>query len=368
MYDNTGHHTFTIPGLATVTIDPEDDGLPTVEIVLADDYSGDLNDLEKRNGLPPRVFFRGYHTDAINSPDLCRFMETLHLWDYNSDGVYDGDHVIEMIEKAFWQQRVSVDELSRPNGGVYTDLLMQVMPPQPERHIVFSYGNLKPRFELKHYLLAIPTMAVIIALINLQEWLMPWSKYSVISGFGVLVDSFGFVKVLLAITAAYVVLRRIVPDDRTSTKKTLSKHTYGFFNKAAVYEEQAFREGAEKWSTRERATSCLVFGAIHMVNLFYPLATIVPLAIGGAMFMWVYLQTYRQTGLRRQAVLASSVVHRVYNRLALFIVVVFIFTTITKVIVGTVLFAMVLGILYAASFVASNCRQLIPAFSRPMGG
>lgn len=358
----------TIPGLATVTIDTRTNEHPVVEVVLDDNYYGDLNDLEKHNSLPPRVFFRGYHCDAINSPDLCRFMETLHHWDHNLDGAYDGDHVIDMIEKAFWQQRVSVDEYRRPSGGVYTDLLMQLMPPQPDRHIVFNYGNLKPRIKLKHYLLAVPTILMILALVNLQTWLLPWTKYSVISGTGALVESFGVVRTLAAVVILYMLLRRIVPDDRTSTKRTASKHTYGFFNKAAVDEEQTFREGAENWSARERATSCIIFGAIHMVNMIYPLATIVPLALGGALFMRVYLVEYRNTHIRRKAVLESSVVHRVYNRLALMIVVIFILTTLTSVILGAVLFAAVLALLHLGTFVFNGGRQLIPAFSRSTGG
>jgi hypothetical protein len=54
-----------------------------------------------------------------------------------------------------------------------------------------------------------------------------------------------------------------------------------------------------------------------MANLIYPLATIIPLALGGAVFMVVYLRVYRETKFRRSAVLASAIVHRVYNRLAI---------------------------------------------------
>lgn len=116
---------------------------------------------------------------------------------------------------------------------------------------------------------------------------------------------------------------------------------------------------------RQRATSCLVFGAIHMVNLIYPLATIVPLSLGGALFMSVYLKAYRRTRFRRTAVLESSVVHRVYNRIAIGVVLLSIITAVgASLFLGGVLLLTALAILHVASFVFGNRRQFVPSFSR----
>lgn len=191
---------------------------------------------------------------------------------------------------------------------------MWFMPPQPERHVTFGFGELKPRFRWYHYASAIPMLAMFVALVVAQVYYVPWMKYSVASGFFAIAEQFDlstWVTVLLFIAIVMWITRK------SGGGVSISRHTYGFFNKAAVYEEQMFREGAEGWTLRQRITSCLVFGVIHLSNLIYPLATILPLAIGGGIFMAVYLHTYRKTRFRRTAVLAASVWHRVYNRIAL---------------------------------------------------
>jgi hypothetical protein len=124
---------------------------------------------------------------------------------------------------------------------------------------------------------------------------------------------------------AYLLLKQVLGRRRAATPSSTSRYTFGFFNRAAVVEEQIFREGAEGWSWPQRITSCLVFGAVHLTNLIYPLATVLPLAVGGGLFMWVYLKNYRVTRSRRKAVLEASVTHRVYNRIALIMVVLVMF-------------------------------------------
>jgi hypothetical protein len=319
---NGSVETIVVPKLATITIDSEHSWTPLVEIVLDDDYLGDLNDLEADNPYPERVFFRGDHASSINDPDLVRFMEVLRHWDHDGDGTYDADHVMERIEKVLWRHRDSTEEFRRPSGTVYTDLLMRFMPPAPERHIVFSYGELKPRFKRWHYLLAIPALAVVLGLVNLQIFLFPVMRHSVLTMVGMGVEKVGLIWGIALLVAFILVKSFLDRDDSLKGIRTHSKYTYGFFNKAAVYEEQAFREGAEKWNASQRTMSCLVFGAIHMTNLWYPLASILPLSLGGALFMWVYLQNFEQTRFRRTAVLASSVVHRVYNKVALTVIVI----------------------------------------------
>jgi hypothetical protein len=194
---------------------------------------------------------------------------------------------------------------------------MSIMPPAPDRHIVLSFGKLQPRFRWYHHVAAVPMLAGMIALISLQTHYVPWTSFSVVSGFMTLAEKAGlawWLALIIFVVGLNVLRSRRRPSQDPSP---LSQHTYGFFNRAAVFEEQAFREGSENWTLFQRVRSCLAFGAIHMVNLIYPLASILPLALGGALFMLIYLRTYRKTRFRRTAVLTAAVWHRVYNRMAL---------------------------------------------------
>jgi len=307
--------TYDIPGLAIVKIDGRPNDIPVLEIVLKDEYKGDLNDLERANGLPAGVLFRGSNDAAYSSTELAKFIEVMYQWDFDRDGAYECDDILHAINLAFWQAP-GTQEFHRPDGGIYTDTLMRIMPPQPDRHIMLSFGNLKPRIRLRHYLLALPVLAAILGLVQLQIKLLPWTRNSVVSVVGKSVGAFGLIQTIIGLITLEVLVH-LLYHDKPHVKSTMSPRTYGFFNKAAVYEEQAFREGSERWNTRQRIISCFAFGALHMVNLWYPLATILPLSLGGGLFMWVYLRTYRRVPFRRSAVLESSITHRVYNKLVL---------------------------------------------------
>ncbi len=312
--------TITVPHLATVTFDTRNNDNPTVRIVLSSDYNGDIDDLMDENWKPGDVYFEGSGASSIDDPKLAQFLEVCSHWDYNFDGIYDADELAQKILNALRRCRAEAQPFQRPSNGLYTAALMSVMPPPPDRHIVFSYGELKPRFRLQHYLLAIPAIIILIALIQLQIAAVPWTKYSVISGAFALADKIGVILVV-ALLATYLLLNVFFNARRQASQdRTMSRHTYGFFNRAAIFEEQAFREGAEHWNASQRIISCLAFGAIHMINLIYPLATILPLALGGGLFMWVYLREQKKTRFRRSAVLEASIAHRVYNRIALFVV------------------------------------------------
>ena len=84
----------------------------------------------------------------------------------------------------------------------------------------------------------------------------------------------------------------------------------------ALWEEQAFREGAERWSIRERLQSAHIFGWAHFLNMFYPLATVCALMGGGWIFMVCYLQEYRTSRDSQAATYAATALHSVYNALA----------------------------------------------------
>lgn len=304
---------FVITGLATVRIEYPI-GEPTVVIVLDPNYEGDLLEIDGST-RPGNVYLRCNSQSAINNAKLAKFMETLHHWDHDFDGTFDGDIVHEAIEDALWRSREAPQPFVRPSRGLYARLLMALMPPQPVRHVVMNFGDLKPRFRWYHYAAALPLLVVIVALIYLQVAIAPWTSYSVVTGVVAAGNAVGLHPIAaLAILAVGIIILS-ARAKRDSTKD--APYTYGLLNKAAVFEEQAFREGAENWGWGNRLASCLIFGAIHMVNLIYPIATILPLALGGALFMWAYLRKLKRTGFRRAAVLEAALWHRVYNRLAL---------------------------------------------------
>lgn len=77
-------------------------------------------------------------------------------------------------------------------------------------------------------------------------------------------------------------------------------------------EELTFRLGAETWSTPKRIGRAVLFGLVHAV-VGIPLGVALALSIGGAAFTLAYLRAYRETGLRREAILESSRLHLAYN-------------------------------------------------------
>lgn len=84
----------------------------------------------------------------------------------------------------------------------------------------------------------------------------------------------------------------------------------------ALWEEQAFRQGCERWSIRERLQSAHIFGWAHFMNMFYPLATVCALMAGGWVFMVCYLREYRRSRDSEAATYSATALHSVYNVLA----------------------------------------------------
>ena len=81
----------------------------------------------------------------------------------------------------------------------------------------------------------------------------------------------------------------------------------------ALKEEQEFREGCEDWSSGERVKACAIFGAAHLNNLWYPLASVIALSVGGGIFMWWYLSEYRRSHDREMATNHAAGLHAIYN-------------------------------------------------------
>ncbi len=174
----------------------------------------------------------------VNNPFTACLMEELHHYDPDGNGHFGdehsakGDEVAQAIEDALWETREAVDEFKRPDAGWFVDLLMWLMPPQPDRHIVMGYGELKARFRPRHYLLAVVTIVAVIVMVNVQIALVPWTKYSVISGWFAVTDHYQIPTwVAMALFVAFV----FFTSEKTSA--TWSRYTVGFFSKAAAYEE-----------------------------------------------------------------------------------------------------------------------------------
>jgi hypothetical protein len=164
-------------------------------------------------------------------------------------------------------------------------------------------------------------------LIYLQAQVFSWMMYSPLTATVELGKKIGaWWGMPLAIVSLVLLVR--LDNKLGSNQKDMgySRFTFGLFNRAALNEEQAWREGAENWSPWQRFRSCLSFGLIHQPSLIYVFGMFVPHMIMGGVFMCIYLNNYRRNQRRRTAVLAASVFHRVYNRVALSVVLVSLLT------------------------------------------
>lgn len=305
---------FTVPELARVEIDTRDPRHPLVKIYLADDYVGDLCDDVNRLSAD-RLYLACDENTAINNPKLASFMEAAACHDYDGDGKYDADELMGAIDEALWRSQEAPEIFFRPKGP-FAGFLMRFMPPQPDRHIIMGYGDIKRRFKTHDFVWSPFAVAAFIALMNLQTHFLPWTSYSVLSAYLDVAELVGISSGIATSIIIGLIIGRTI-GRRKRNVVTTSWHTTGMLSKAATYEEQAFREGAENWSLRRRFMSCFIFGVIHLSNIIYPLASILPLALLGALFMWHYLRTYRKFKSRRAAVLAAAIEHRVYNKVAL---------------------------------------------------
>lgn len=110
---------------------------------------------------------------------------------------------------------------------------------------------------------------------------------------------------------------------RELQSRPATKHkVYNFVLMAALWEEQAFRSGSEKWSWSQRVRASLIFGVIHITNIWYSMAAGIALGLTGFGFLLVYWWYYRRTRDQVVATAASATVHAVYNMMALALIVV----------------------------------------------
>ncbi len=140
-------------------------------------------------------------------------------------------------------------------------------------------------------------------------WQLPFSRFSIITAAAEILMWLGVndrIAAILAIVVQYVLFYQLV--------RAIEK--VGGLNNAALREEEMFRVGSENWNWLQRLKANFLFGAIHLMNLFVPLAAVIGLSTGGWWFMWVYRKTYAKSGSRVQALQQSAAVHSAHNELA----------------------------------------------------
>lgn len=92
---------------------------------------------------------------------------------------------------------------------------------------------------------------------------------------------------------------------------------YTFILRLATWEEIVFRAGAEHWTWWQRIRMSLLFGLIHITNIWYSLAAGIALSLTGFGFMLVYLWAYKKYEQQWHATSVASVLHALYNTIAL---------------------------------------------------
>lgn len=95
---------------------------------------------------------------------------------------------------------------------------------------------------------------------------------------------------------------------------------YTFILRLATWEEIVFRAGAEHWTWWQRIRMSLMFGFIHITNIWYSLAAGIALSLTGFGFMLVYLWAYKKYKQQWYATSVASVLHALYNIIALSLV------------------------------------------------
>ena len=257
-------------------------------------------------------------------------------------------------------------KLFKRPSGLLSRQINRFLPPGPSNQIELEFGNFHKELHALDYLRSAGMLAVFLGLMVFQVWLWRgflWSP-AVLAvylfiwlGDGLvhllgprLATDIGEVGlVIFALLLAAVVLRfvgrRVVlfvlrrrqrkrakraplqNDGEAATPSPAKPKRVSLLSSAAVSEEQWFREGAENWNKRQRFVSCAGFALVHLGNIIYPIATMLPLGLMGYVFMRSYLREYKTTGDRVKAVLRSSKLHRMYNRIALWATVIQLTTT-----------------------------------------
>ena len=189
----------------------------------------------------------------------------------------------------------------RAENGLLAKFLNVTMPPDPKP--VFVWPQLVVEASRKHVFrtrnLAFVSLTLLLATIGMIYLLLqvPFLDQSVVKlmtrGFET------FIPTGWATGAAWTVgmvgamsIGSFTNHDYLQRKlQALPATKYGIYNfvlMAALWEEQAFRSGSEKWSWSQRVRASLIFGVIHITNIWYSMAAGVALGLTGFGFLLVY--------------------------------------------------------------------------------
>ena len=216
----------------------------------------------------------------------------------------------------------------RPQKGVMAWLLRRAMP--RDTRPIFVWPKLVVAIEgyfHRRWLVAIAVLLIAVTIVIAKALLLvPGLDNSVV---GLLTSIFEtFLPARWATGAAWVAGMTgvfLIGDFTDYTPSQKSLHSlratkWGVYNALllfALWEEQAFRSGSEKWSWRERVRASVCFGAIHVVNIWYSFAAGIALSVTGFGFLLVYLWYYRKYRNQIVATGAAATVHTLYNVIVL---------------------------------------------------
>ncbi len=159
--------------------------------------------------------------------------------------------------------------------------------------------------------------AAVLGIVSPMLWMLEWPRYSIISGVVALTGMPEIAQgIVLGVCGGLYMLMLFRFIDKHE-----SQGGWKGFLGPAISEELWFRTGAEAWSWRQRAVSCVMFGLIHILNLLVPLRVGLALSLPGAVFIWIYLREYRRTGSVELATYTSGLFHAKYNETLIYVII-----------------------------------------------
>lgn len=272
-----------------------------------------------KRDLETEEFIRSYEERQDKLTELQEQLDSLPVlgteWDSvkNEYDQLDKEHATERMEMI---NRTTA--YHRPNGmisGLFTRMLAP-LPKNIRNTIITDHADETFKSFPSYWGTAIGTLVAFIASISALLVMVPQLFVSPLS-FAV-----GFISTGSAtdestrtsstsgvVMTIFVVVVIVVGLCALRSRKSVKRFVYN----AAHQEEKWFRSGAENWTTWQRIVSCLSFGLCHIINIIYPIVTLLLLSVVGAVFMTVYLKEYRRSHDTYRATLASTKLHARYN-------------------------------------------------------
>lgn len=222
----------------------------------------------------------------------------------------------------------------RVEKGLLAKVMKITMPPDPKPAFVWPHFAVvigRENFRIRN--LAVISAFLLLATFGMIYLLLqvPYLDLSVIKiltlGFGMFIPSGWATAVAWIVGIAFMMSIGSLAN-HNSLQMELQEisatkvRVYDLILMLALWEELAFRSGSEKWSWRQRFRANLVFGAIHITNIWYSLAAGLAISLTGFGFLLVYLWYYRKTENEAVATSASATVHALYNVMAISLIII----------------------------------------------